>query len=112
MDAEWNTTYMYSTLSLPPAEVAPSNVTMTAAPPVEPATSGINDETYLENERLAEGLYLMVLALGGISLNFMIFCCVFLYKHLRHFLNGFIIHGCVLDAFKVGFIALVGQCFN
>jgi len=46
-------------------------------------TKWINNEVYLKNERLVEGMYLMMLA------------------PLRSYMNGFIVHGCVLDMLKV-----------
>lgn len=64
-------------------------------------TKWINNEVYLKNERLVEGMYLMMLAICGTSLNFVVLSLVFICKPLRSYMNGFIVHGCVLDMLKV-----------
>ncbi|XP_067952218.1 5-hydroxytryptamine receptor 4-like [Watersipora subatra] len=62
--------------------------------------SETNNDEYMSNERLGAGLFLMMSGLAGISLNLLIFGSVCLNKQLRRWINGFIVHECVLDAFK------------
>lgn len=87
-------------LSLLRISRAVDNIT-TAAATTAATTPGINEVAYLENERFIEGMYLMVTALVGIALNIVILLCVFVCRTLRHYMNGFIVHACFLDAFKV-----------
>ena len=77
------------------------NSTLFAATP--PATEA--PDNFLPNERLIEGLYLMMLACAGISLNALIFLCVLITKFQSS--NGFLLHACVLDAFKVCYLNML-----
>jgi len=60
-----------------------------------------DEAQFLEYERTIEGMYMMMLAITGVFLNALIFLCVCVFEPLRSYTNGFMIHACLLDAFKV-----------
>lgn len=95
MADSFNTSW-HDLLSLLQTATSSSNTTTQAT-----TISGLldDDSDYLPNERLGQGLYLMMLALSGISLNILIFFFVLASKFPAE--NGFMLHACILDAFKV-----------
>jgi len=62
-------------------------------------------DQYLTNEELAEGIFLILIGIIGMLLNALVLVLTFSCSHLRIMMNGFTIHGCLLDMFKVQAVA-------
>lgn len=56
---------------------------------------------YLSHETLAEGLFLMLVGVMGMLMNTVILVMTCTCAHLRLMMNGFTVHGCLLDTLKV-----------
>jgi len=61
------------------------------------------EDLKLWNESLIEGLYLMMVGVIGVALNIALLVLTFTCSSLRQWMNGFAVHGCLLDAFKVSY---------
>lgn len=61
---------------------------------------------YLPHEKLLEGLALMVVGVVGIILNIIVLIFTLSCSNLRIMMNGFTLHGCFVDMFKVRTISV------
>lgn len=57
---------------------------------------------YLPHEKLLEGMVLMIVGVLGISMNIVVLIFTLSCANLRIMMNGFTLHGCFVDMFKVG----------
>lgn len=72
-----------------------SNSTINTTTEVSPV------DMYLPYEQKAEGTALLMIAITGTVLNLYIIIIILARKRLRSFINGFTVHSCILDTFKV-----------
>lgn len=71
---------------------------------------GFSDNGYLPHEKIAEGLMLMFVGIVGILLNLLVLILTLGCSNLRIMMNGFTVHGCFVDIFKVS--AELSLCAN
>lgn len=67
---------------------------------VMPNITSIERNRGISTETTGEAIFLLIIAGGGVLFNTTVILCLCLCRNLRRASSAFVLHGCVLDAFK------------